>query len=163
MPDIILTNGMLTTVDSDDLSDLSQYRWHCLLPSRVGKTAYAYAWIPYPNAVMMHRHLMHLDVGDSEHVHHKDEDGLNNQRSNLEVVTVSQHLSMQGPRGLTSEFKGVHWENNRWKWKAMIHVNGKDIFLGRYDDEVEAALTYDQAVRKFRTDHAYLNFPGEDK
>ena len=37
-----------------------------------------------------------------------------------------------------SGLKGVHWDQSRGKWMARIKINGKHVFLGRFDTPEEA-------------------------
>ena len=43
-------------------------------------------------------------------------------------------------------------------WMSYIRVDKKLITLGYFDDEREAALTYDNAATKYYNDFAVLNF-----
>jgi hypothetical protein len=72
----------------------------------------------------------------------------------------------QGP----SAFVGVHWDKARRKWEALIRHGGKDVYLGRFGDEQEAARVVDMAARRLQGDEAHggrsengnwlrLNFP----
>lgn len=45
--------------------------------------------------------------------------------------------------GVTSRFKGVHWDKSRNKWTAQICDIGRREFLGRFDSEEAAAGRYD--------------------
>lgn len=57
----------------------------------------------------------------------------------------------------TSKYRGVSWDKNRNKWFARIYVNKKVIVLGRYEYEVEAAMTYNEASLEFFGFRAILN------
>lgn len=57
-----------------------------------------------------------------------------------------------------SRFRGVFWHSRSKSWVASIMANGKASHLGYYDDEIEAALTYDDAARKLRGPLAVVNF-----
>ncbi len=49
----------------------------------------------------------------------------------------------------------------RKRWKAKIQVNGKNRFIGYFDDEIEAAKAYDEAAKKYYGEFAVLNFESE--
>ncbi len=40
-----------------------------------------------------------------------------------------------------------------------IKHEGKEHFLGLFDDEIEAALAWDAKAKELRGEFAYLNFP----
>jgi hypothetical protein len=56
----------------------------------------------------------------------------------------------------TSRFRGV----SRWqeKWRAYICVSGKNVFLGKFETECEAARAYDVAARNLHGCKAKVNF-----
>jgi hypothetical protein len=71
---------------------------------------------------------------------------------------------------------GVNWSKRHRKWRAEIRHDRKLQYLGRFDDEREAAQTFDTAARRLRGKDAHggraaktdrrcrpwrLNFPAE--
>ena len=49
-----------------------------------------------------------------------------------------------------SKYAGVSYRNRKKKnWEANIKINGKSYHIGRYDDELEAAVDYARAVYKY--------------
>lgn len=96
---------------------------------------------------------------DGLDVDHIDGDGLNNQRSNLRVVTRRQNLRNQRRKAAnaTSQFLGVCWDRSRQRWIASI--DGRHI--GRFYDEDTAARAYDRAAYARDPEHCALNFPQE--
>jgi hypothetical protein len=62
---------------------------------------------------------------------------------------------------VSSQYKGVSWDKNRNKWLAAIMKEGKKYNLGRYNLEVDAALTYDKKAKELWGQYARLNFPNE--
>jgi HNH endonuclease/AP2 domain len=160
MKEIVLSDpDYIAQVDDGDYPLVEGRTWHTMAN---GYTRYAYAWNPHPVAILMHRVIMQPPSGMA--VHHIDRNGLNNRRANLRIVTYSQNVIRSGKQdrlGVTSQYKGVHFEDSRKKWKAMIMKDGKRIFLGRFADEIEAALAYDRAALELYGAIAYVNF-GEE-
>lgn len=67
--------------------------------------------------------------------------------------TNVNNLTMRTPKTNTSGVKGVSWDNKRQKWLAQIRFQGKNYYLGRYDDLSKAANS-----RKEAEDHIFGNF-----
>jgi hypothetical protein len=59
----------------------------------------------------------------------------------------------------TSKYRGVSWFKRDGRWRAWLHYNGKQLHLGYFDNEIDAAHAFDQRVRELRGDFARLNFP----
>jgi hypothetical protein len=90
---------------------------------------------------------------------HKDGNGLNCQDGNLRVCTSSQNGMNRGKQSdNTSGYKGVTWDKSKGKWQASIKVNQKTIFLGRFNNVIEAAKAYDEGAKKYHGAFARLNF-----
>jgi AP2-like factor (euAP2 lineage) len=58
---------------------------------------------------------------------------------------------------LTSPYKGVSFDKARLKWAAYIKYDGKVKNLGRFDNEEEAAVKYNEYASKYFGEHAFLN------
>lgn len=92
-------------------------------------------------------------------VDHRDHEGLNNTRTNLRLATRSQNsCNNKKTRGRSSKYKGVS-RDKRGYWRAKIHFKGKHIFLGYFDNEIDAARAYDKAAKELHGEFAVLNFP----
>ena len=76
-----------------------------------------------------------------EVIDHIDCDRSNNKIENLREVSKSQNaLNTKSLHpGNKSGFKGVYWSKVASKWVAQCTTNRKTIYLGCFDDPVEAA------------------------
>lgn len=96
---------------------------------------------------------------------HANDDPLDCRRENLVVRTVTQRQQHKrkttriAGRPPSSRFKGVYWELQTKMWRASISTNGRNRKLGRFRDEVAAAVAYDEAAQQWFGEHARLNFP----
>lgn len=104
---------------------------------------------------LAHRMIMNPDKGlDVDHINH---DKLDNRRENLRIATRKQNSYNQSLRSnKTSKYKGVSKRDG--VWVANICVDYKQKRLGRFTDEVEAALAYDKKAKELFGEYARLNF-----
>jgi hypothetical protein len=58
----------------------------------------------------------------------------------------------------TSKYKGVGFHSARKKWRARIKIEGEEISLGYWDNEIDAAKAYDRAAVIYFKEFACLNF-----
>lgn len=91
-------------------------------------------------------------------IDHKDRDRTNNHLTNLRYVSIQENNMNRGKHGNTSsQYKGVSWQKHRSKWKAGIKVNGKNIHLGVFENEEDAAKAYNEKAFELYGECAYLN------
>lgn len=83
--------------------------------------------------------------------------------SNLRIATPSQqqmncrkHQTYHGKK-CSSRFKGVYWIKQRKKWAAKICIDGKDYHLGYFNDEIDAAIAYDEKAIELFGEFACTN------
>lgn len=75
-----------------------------------------------------------------------------NRINNLrECNYVQNGQNRASERGSTSSFVGVSWDKEKHKWRACIRAQGKNISLGYYLSEAEAAHSYAVAKRDLHT------------
>jgi hypothetical protein len=105
--------------------------------------------------------LHHAIMGKPEKgyfVDHINRDRLDNRRSNLRFVTMSQNnQNISKQKNNTSGHRGVHWRKDTSKWSAEIKVNYKKIVLGCYENIDDAAKAYNKAAVKYFGEFAVLN------
>jgi len=150
---IPLGKGLFATVDAADYKKLKKYRWYA---DRNGRCIYA-ACRTERGVVYMHRLITKAPPGWT--VDHIDGNGLNNRRSNLRVCTQKQNCANRRPRAGSSQFVGVTRVGR--KWMAQIGWHGRCLYLGLYDDEVEAAKVRDRKAYELHGEFAYINLPEE--
>lgn len=80
--------------------------------------------------------------------------GVDNSTQNVEVEFSEQKRSNP-----TSGYKGVCAVSD--KWQSYIWMDGKNIYLGRYDTPEQAAKAYDKKAIELHGVKAILNFPNE--
>lgn len=159
---ISLGEGEWTIVELMDYYRLKNFNWYL---SGNGKEFYAFRNVKIGpgkiKMVSMHREIMnppaHLLVD------HRNNDTLDNRRSNLRPATHSEN-AYNRPKiraKTTSQYIGIYFEKRTSRWTVKIRVNGKRLWIGRFESEIEAAKAYDAAARKYHGEFARLNFPEE--
>jgi hypothetical protein len=154
MREIPLTQGKVALVDDRDYDWLVRYKWHAV---KINGSFYA-ATSEYMEGKTvrryMHRFILKTETGIE--VDHIDGDALNNLRSNLRQCTHKQNLrNTRIQDGFSSKYKGVG--RKKHKWRARIMVDGKDVFLGYFRSEEQAASAYDNAAIKHFGEFARTN------
>lgn len=108
---------------------------------------------------LLHREIMKAKNGQD--VDHINGDGMDNRRENLRLCSRRENIqnSVKRKNDASSIYKGVHLCKNRWRSK--ITINGKQIHIGYFDHELDAAKAYDGAAIRFFGDFARPNFPNK--
>jgi hypothetical protein len=171
-------------IDTEDFDQVKEHTW--------GLSAGAHHNYPYAAASILHpdggwrirpvdgcrerrrSHLFlhHLIVGKPQEgmvIDHQEpkglETGLDNRKDNLREVDYSQNgQNSRSSRNSTSKYKGVYWQKANGKWAAKIGYKGKNIYLGSFTCEHEAARAYNKkALELWGAEYALLNNVPEGK
>jgi hypothetical protein len=154
---IYLGEGKWTLLDVKDYYRLRIFKW---IVYGNGHNLYAirlrFADTNKTSTVYMHREIMNPPAGLV--VDHRNCDGLDNRRSNLRFATHAQNTrNRRKKKNGVSQFRGVWFYKG--KWGSQIKGQGKRIYLGRFDNEIDAARAYDKAALEYHKEFARLNFP----
>jgi hypothetical protein len=88
----------------------------------------------------------------TESIDHKDMNPVNNRWGNLREASKSENAQNQREpqkNNRSSQYLGVSWSKRERKWLANINLEGKRIYLGRFDVEEDARDAYLQAKLKY--------------
>lgn len=154
--EVPLRNGGVALVDREDYERVSLWPWRW---EARGKFNYAVARVRDCHGkvkkVYMHRFI--LSPPDALVIDHRNQNGLDNRRGNIRACTRADNRKNAAPRPSRVPFKGVY--ANHGKWSAKIVVNGKQIYLGAFVTQLEAARAYDAAALRLYGEFARPNFP----
>jgi len=126
-------------IDEEDFDKITEYNWHI---HHQPHTKYCETNIKINGkhtSLQLHRFIMNLENGDKKIINHKDGNGLNNQKSNLEICNNlynSQSINKK------TRFGNIYIDNKyKKKYRARVTIN-KKLYEKRYytNEEAEAYL-----------------------
>lgn len=144
--------GGVAYVSEEDYEDLIKYSWH------MNNEGYI-AGLVNGTKVLMHRYIMKASATDI--VDHADRVRHNNQRNNLELSTPEKNSQNRKKKeNASSKYKGVAYNKTDKNYRTYLVLNGENIYLGSFKDEVDAAEAVDMyLVHHENLQHIELNFP----
>lgn len=159
---LVLTKGFVALVDNEFSKAVGLWNWAAHSDGRAWYPSRSYnQWVDGKRKTLTIRlHQMILPAPFGFVTDHKNGNPLDNRRDNLRLATTSENaVNKRSSSPGSSIYRGV--VNRSGKWRALITVDSKQIWLGFFDDEVEAAKAYDTAAMRFHGVFAKLNFPIE--
>ena len=153
-------------IDPDFAEVALRYKWWVSHgPYKKGRRGHFYAAARNSgesHTIKMHRLVINAEPGQI--VDHINGDTLDNRRCNLRIVTPQQNCQNSSallPGRGTSDYKGVSWSKVSKKWVATIFHSRKQIYIGLFDNELDAALAYDAKAIEIHGEYAKTNFDAE--
>lgn len=162
---IKLTRNKFAKVDNQDYKYLNQYNWFA---SKGRSTYYASRSVTlgYNKEYMLKMHILIMCPPKGYDIDHRNRDTLDNRKINLRYVNKSQNNQNKKMNNLyngtptSSKFKGVSLVITRKgskRWKSQITLNSKHIYLGHFDNEIDAAKAYNVKAKELFGEYALLN------
>ena len=151
---IKLTCGKTAFVDDEDFDKVQGFTWYGHLHGRI--------WYARTNLVVggvrTTRGLHQIILPGHKQIDHKNGNGLDCQKHNLRPAEGFQNqANSQKRNNQTSQFKGVSRYRDGRRWKAHIHRLGKQIHLGLFENEIDAAQAYDRKAVELFGEFAKIN------
>ena len=120
--------------------------------------------------------MMHRIIANTPYnffTDHVNRNKLDNRKVNLRVCTASDNKKNVNPTGksqylgvsvviskrtIMTQKYGLKTYIDKPKFQSAIKANGTYIVLGRFRSEIDAAIAYDEAAKKYHGEFANLNF-----
>lgn len=142
-------------IDEDMYYDIIKNIWH------ITKRGYVYGRVN-DKQIQLHRYVMNYS-GDN-YIDHINGNKLDNRRINLRIVTPQQNaMNKSSTKNSTSKYIGVSFHKRDKNWSTSIRVNNQCIYLGSFDNEIDAAKARNKATIKYFGEYGKLNIIEEEK
>lgn len=158
MRSIPLTQGQTALVDEEDYEYLSQWKWH------YNKDGYAKRSVKVSGKVKtvhMHKLVLARKMGQeiTSKGDHRNRNTLDNTRQNLRPANDHQSScnAVKNKVKHASKYRGVFQKKGERTFYSTIHAQGKQLYLGSYQSDLEAARAYNAAASKLHGEFAILN------
>lgn len=140
MKKLFITNSNeFTLVDDDIYQEYSHFKWYL----SNGYICYRSKDSNFKSYERLHRIILRAKKGQI--VDHIDRNKLNNQRSNLRLVTPKENTHNSTKRRNTkNKYKGVCFVKRLNLYQSRCRIDGTDYFLGYFETEISAAYAYNK-------------------
>ena len=137
-------------VDPEDLELINKYKW--------AKTKDGYLRGEVDGKPIFMHQLLIGKAPKNMIIDHKNGIKHDNRRINLRFADKKQNgQNRESTKDSTSKYLGVSWDATYKKWIVQSHLDGKNIRLGGFIDENEAAKRYDTFVLLHFGEYARTN------
>ena len=106
--------------------------------------------------IRLHRVLMGVQNDPEAIVDHINGDVTDNRKQNLRITTHQENCqNTTYHKGTEVKYPGVSRTQDLKKYRARIMVDGKEIYLGRFDNQEDAIKVRKEAEKKYFGKHSY--------
>lgn len=131
-------------IDAEDVDRVKDRTW---------SLSHGYCVSVRPTQIMLHRCIM--NAPKNMVVDHINGNKLDNRKSNLRICTHRQNsYNTKLERNTKSGRVGVNWYERDEKWTVFIYIEGKQTYLGLYDNLDEAIKVREEAEAKYFGEYA---------
>lgn len=107
-------------------------------------------------AIRLHRYIMNLETCSYPIIDHKNNKKFDNRKNNLRIANQqTNQINRKENKNNKSGIKGVSLDKRNNKYYARIMINGKNIFLGYFENKEEAKEARDKAEQNYFGEFAY--------
>lgn len=161
---IPLTQGKFAMVGYWWYDFLMQWKWHA---QKARYTFYAARAVVEKVSKKHHCVALHRFITNAPFdklVDHYDRNGLNCHETNLRICSYYDNArNTRSRKGSTSKFLGVCYRKRDEIYQAQIKLGEKKKWLGQYKSEIDAAIAYNEAAKKYHGEFANLNIIDKSK
>lgn len=147
--------GLHVLVDEEDFERFSHLKWN------LNTHGYAVTNTYDPETKKRKRSGLHRLITNCPEgltVDHINRDKLDNRKENLRICTKTDNNRNRSKRcDSKNKYRGYAFHNKNKNFIAQISVNGKNIHLGCFKTEEEAAMAYNEAAYIYFGKFANLN------
>ncbi len=139
MQTIELTQGQVTIVDDIDYDFLMRFKWYAAWHRNCFRAVRSIPVDGKQKRLHMHTAIAERMKIGPKLIDHRDQNSLNNQRTNLRSATNSQNQHNRGaPSNNKTGVKGVSLQKAIGRYQARIKLHDKRYHLGYFDTISEA-------------------------
>lgn len=145
MASIPLTRGKFTIVDDADFEWLNQWKWFY-----TGNGYAARHTGPAKDRKILYMHRLIMNPPNDREIDHIDRNKLNNQRTNLRIVTRLENMQNRNKYN-RGAFGGSAWQLKKsGRWTAVVRENGSRRTIGTFTTKELAREAIANVVAKIR-------------